>query len=276
VSAHIKRLEAILGTELFDRSGPSVSLTAKGELIVGYAHRILSINDLILHVAKPGPSAREIRIGVPPDFVGRFLPGLLVDFRTKWPELRFSVYHADLDRHLRELQHGNLDLAIGFSLEEPAGDARHHWTEQMVWVRGHSSPPPAASTVPLVAFRDGCVYHRAATDALKRAGRESELVFKGPTIVSLAAAVNAGLGIMALPRSRGRPPQLMVWKDAPLPPLPEVFWGVYLSEGAERRPLEDLADSIAAELRGRTAAANGLQVDGPDSGDGPDMPAPFS
>jgi len=253
VSAHIKRLHSILGCDLFDRSGSGLSLTPKGDLIVGYARRMLSINDLILQVAEPSP--KVISVGVPSDFVGGNLPDLLAGFRERWPEFRFTVRHGSLDSQLNDLRHGRLDIAVGLSAVEPATDARHHWVEQTVWLRGPAATRLGSGPVPLVSFREDCVYYRTAASALRRSGRNSELVFVGPTIVSLAAAVSAGLGIMALPRSRVWSPELTVWEDAPLPKLPDLFWGVYVREGGERGPLEDLADSMAAELQARTTAA---------------------
>ena len=252
VSAHIKRLHSILGCDLFDRSGAGLSLTPKGDLIVGYARRMLSINDLILQVAEPSP--KVISVGVPSDFVGSHLPDLLAGFRKRWPEFRFLVRHGSLDTQLNDLRHGRLDIAVGLSAAEPATDARHHWVEQTVWLRGRATRL-GSGPVPLVSFREDCVYYRTAANALRRSGRDSELVFVGPTIVSLAAAVSAGLGIMALPRSRVWSPELTVWENAPLPKLSDLFWGVYVREGGERGLLEDLADSIAAELQARTMAA---------------------
>jgi DNA-binding transcriptional LysR family regulator len=254
VSAHIKRLQGMLGSELFDRSGPGVSLTPKGELIVNYARRLLSINDLILHVAEPGPSAHMIRVGVPADFLGGNLPHLFARFRKRWPELRFSVHHGGLEQHLSDLRQEQLDIAIGLSSTEPA-EARQHWSEPMVWLRGRATQLSKTAPVPLVAFREDCIYHRAAVRALEKSGRDSELVFLGPTIVNVAAAVGAGLGIMALPRSRAWSPDLTIWEDAPLPKLSDLIWGIYLRGGDERGPIEELADAIGTELRARTGAA---------------------
>src|SRR4029450_4290002 len=53
VSAQIKRLQQLLGTDLLDKTAPGVSLTPTGELVVNYARRLLSINDQILHAAGP-------------------------------------------------------------------------------------------------------------------------------------------------------------------------------------------------------------------------------
>ena len=42
VSAQIKRLQMMLGGDLFDKSAPGVTLTPKGESVVNYARRLLS------------------------------------------------------------------------------------------------------------------------------------------------------------------------------------------------------------------------------------------
>jgi DNA-binding transcriptional LysR family regulator len=255
VSAQIKRLQAILGGDLFDRAEAGLTLTPKGELIVNHARRLLSINDLILHVVQPNPRARMIRIGVPPDFLGGSLPFPLTEYRRQWPDLRFSIEHGGLGLLLNELRHGQLDIAVGLTATAPATEARHQWSEQTVWLRGRATRLNAGAPVPLVSFREDCIYHRTAVNALNRIGRASELVFMGPSIVSLAAAVSAGLGVMALPRSRVRSREFTIWDNAPLPKLPDLTWAVHLREGRERGPLQDLADLMATELRALTALA---------------------
>src|SRR5450830_1432144 len=50
VSAQIKRLQFLLGGDLFDRSIQGISLTPQGEMVVSYARRLLSINDQIVHL----------------------------------------------------------------------------------------------------------------------------------------------------------------------------------------------------------------------------------
>ena len=65
VSAQIKRLQVLLGGELFDRTAPVIGLTPHGEMVVGYARRLLSINDQIVHLGDgprrswPSASARR-------------------------------------------------------------------------------------------------------------------------------------------------------------------------------------------------------------------------
>jgi DNA-binding transcriptional LysR family regulator len=254
VSAHIKRLQKLLGSEIFDRSGPGVNLTAKGQAIVDRAREILSINDRI--IAEISAGDHPIRIGVPPDFLGGNMPHLLASYRRRQPDLRFSIQPDDLEAQLGAMRCGQLDIAIGLSATEPSAEARHHWAEQMVWLRGRAIRIDPAGPVPLVSFGETCIYHRAAVDAVTRSGRGVEVVFIGPTIASLEAAVSAGLGVAPLPRSRVWSSDLTIWEDAPLPKLPNLFWGIYVRQGPEQELLQDLVDSIGAELHARTLAAD--------------------
>ena len=92
VSAQIKRLQFLLGGDLFDRSVQGISLTPQGDLVVSYARRLLSINDQIVHIRESGPrSELVIRVGTPSDFVASMLPGTLAQFRERWPDVRFVV-----------------------------------------------------------------------------------------------------------------------------------------------------------------------------------------
>ena len=45
VSAQIKRLQQLIGADLFDRSGQSMMLTSHGERVVARARRLLSLNE---------------------------------------------------------------------------------------------------------------------------------------------------------------------------------------------------------------------------------------
>src|SRR3954464_1881825 len=70
VSAQIKRLQFLLGCELFDKSAPGISLTRNGESIVAHARRLLAINDEILTLSEPQLASRRIRMGTPGDLSG--------------------------------------------------------------------------------------------------------------------------------------------------------------------------------------------------------------
>ena len=102
--------------------------------------------------------------------------------------------------------------------------------------------------MPLVSYGEPSVFHRLAVTALKEAGLDWEVVFTGPSIASLAGAVAAGLGVMAIARRVATDLGMMIWEDAPLPKLPDLYRGIFVREGGARAAYEQLADEIAATL----------------------------
>jgi len=249
VSAQIKRLQGLLGTDLLDKSAPGVSLTSAGDLVVNYARRLLSINDQILDIAGPRPAAKMVRIGATGDFTAAAIALGLTSPRTRRPDLRFEIYNANIDVLLRDLREGETDLAVWVSATGPILDTRHYWTEPLVWVRGATTRIDPVRPVPLVSYGGDCLFTRNAMTVLSQAGRESELSFVGSSLLGLGAAVAAGFGVMALPRSRADIPGVKIWEDAPLPRLPDIFCGIYVRAGAEPEDREQIANAVAAALR---------------------------
>src|SRR4029079_13901218 len=97
VSAQIKRLQGLLGTDLLDKSAPGVTLTSAGNLVVNYARRLLSIHDQILDIASPRIRSTTIRIGATGDFTAAGIALGLNCARRRRPDLRFTVYDAGID-----------------------------------------------------------------------------------------------------------------------------------------------------------------------------------
>ncbi len=260
VSAQIKRLQMLLGGELFDKSAPGVALTEKGALVVNYARRLLSINDQILNLSSRRQAGHFLRIGLPGDFAGAKVPWTLAGFRLKWPDVHYSVKAGgSFDMMLRDLQQGDLDLVVGASTADPEVRPRHSWSDDAVWVRSEATEIDPSGPVPLVSYGENCAYHRAAVSAIYQAGRECDLVYTATSIVSISIAVAAGLGVTVLARNRvDRGPMLRtdltIWDDAPLPKLPRLLFGVFTREDEDRRIVAELADDVAAVLRPREDA----------------------
>jgi DNA-binding transcriptional LysR family regulator len=85
VSAQIKRLQFLLGYDVFDKRTPGVSLTPRGQVVVDQARRLLSINDEILKITGSRPGAKMMRVGIPGDYSGSRIPVTLARFRLRWP-----------------------------------------------------------------------------------------------------------------------------------------------------------------------------------------------
>jgi DNA-binding transcriptional LysR family regulator len=245
VSAQIKRLQILLGRELLDKSAPGVTLTATGELVVGYARRLLQINDQILHLAGPRAAVRTVRLGIPGDFASPALARMLAGFRTQWPDVCVEISNAPCERLLHDLRSGELDVIVTLSESKSDPDARFQWTEELVWVRGPSTRLDANGPVPLASCGESCTQQRLAVATLEKIGRSYCVVLTAPNLTEVASAVAAGFGVTALSQSRIVDTDLVICDERMLPKLPEVVCSVYVREDGDRDDLESLADALA-------------------------------
>jgi DNA-binding transcriptional LysR family regulator len=251
VSSQVKRLQSLLEAELFERSTQGVSLTSAGELVVGRARRMLSLNDEIVACAQGGEQSEEVvRIGTPSDFVASVLPETLARFRARRQDVRFLVRSDFYEPLVRQFHAGELDMLFHLSPERPL-DARHCEEQEVVWVRGRQPfRLDLNRPIPLVSYSEPSVYYRLATKTLRAAGLDYEHVFMGPSMHSLTNAVAAGLGIMPFTRRRARAVGLVPWDDAPLPKPAPLYSAIFVRESGAREIYEQLADEMSTVLHG--------------------------
>src|SRR5690242_11564211 len=84
VSQQIKRLEESLGCALFLRDRQRLVPTQAGERLLARAQRLLAVNDEIWTIMTAPEFEGEVRLGVPHDIVGPFLPQVLRSFGRDW------------------------------------------------------------------------------------------------------------------------------------------------------------------------------------------------
>src|SRR5881628_1764855 len=121
VSHAVRRLEADLGEELFDRSSKSGTLTDAGKVLQNYGHRLVRL-------AEEAESAmRELRdlrrgrvlIGANEAAVHTLLP-LMGRFRLRYPDIAMDVRRVPARQIAVEVQQGSLDFgAMTFRPTEP-------------------------------------------------------------------------------------------------------------------------------------------------------------
>jgi DNA-binding transcriptional LysR family regulator len=143
VSQQIKRLEDELGCPLLNRTGKQVVPTEHGERLLSYARRLLSLAEEARDVlARPGNEG-AVRLGIPQDFAAFRLTKLLATFARSHPGLRLDV-RADQSVYLqRDLERGDLDLAL--IKRDAGGDGGiAAWPERLHWVTSKANPAHAA------------------------------------------------------------------------------------------------------------------------------------
>ena len=197
VSQQIRKLEEDLGQRLVDRAGASVTATEGGEVLLGYARRLLAIS-AEARGALGEPGYRPVlRLGVPEDFAGRRLTDLLFGFARACPGLRLDVTSGWSVELRRLLDTGELDLSL-VKREADAGRCLARWPERLVWVAGHDADL-AEDPVPLALFPHGCIYRGRALETVEAQGRRWRVAFVGQGLAGVQAAVASGIGIGLLP-----------------------------------------------------------------------------
>src|SRR5687767_1024314 len=74
VSQKVKRLEVATGKRLFERTSRSLALTRYGDILLGYARRIITLNDQAAREVMAPPARGLLRLGVAEDFIPHRLP----------------------------------------------------------------------------------------------------------------------------------------------------------------------------------------------------------
>lgn len=254
VSAHIKRLQSLIGEELIDKTVPSVILTPRGASVVAQARQMLAINDEILKIPDGQVVKQRLRMGISGDFSGSRIPATLARFRLRWPDVVFVVTSGTTDDMLRALKQGDLDLVMAVTDTPSIRPPRHLWMRQAVWVRSDATRITDDGPVPLVSYGEDCACQRVAVAALSQAGLRCEFAFTTIGWRSLAAAIAAGFGVAVTPRGRALEKNLWIWEDGPLPPLPKLYCGIHVRDNAGSTAARDLAAYLDADLRAEPPA----------------------
>lgn len=243
ISLQLRKLEEQTGQTLFQKHGRRLALTEAGEIMIGYARRILDLNDEARYVLS-GLSAMEgwVRIGLPQDFAETWLPGLLGRFNRAHPKVRIEA-RVDRGSALADgVENGSLDLALTWG-DMGRASAQIIERRPIVWIGPEGFVRNPEQPLPLIAFDAPCAFRSTAVAALDRKEIPWRHAFSSPSLAGLWAAVTAGLGVT--PRtSEAVPPHLRV-----LDPI-----------AARLPPLETIDIALHVQNASRSAAVDRLQV----------------
>lgn len=268
ISAQIRKLEEQAGTPLFRKVGRGLALTAAGEAMLGYARRLVELNDEAVSAVRGVDLSGGIRLGLQEEFGEGLLPDVLGRFARAHPRVRIEAVvsrNADL---LERIDTGRCDLALVWADMHPAvsddvaGYAiGHRHAERiadvpMCWVGAASGAtlawqPGDGEPLPLVAFDRPCQFHSAAVTALDRAGMPWRITFSSPNLGGLWAAAAAGLGLTV--RSHyGLPAGVRALQPGEhgLPALPSMSLAMVRASATMPPEVERLAGILRAALPG--------------------------
>ena len=256
VSEQMARLEAQAGKQLLRKQGRGLVPTDAGETMVGYARRLLELNDEAVSTVRGADLEGWVRLGLPQDFAERWLPEVLGRFARQHPRVRVEA-RAERSSDLTErVEMGKLDLALTWGVPEGSHTERLmelpiHWIGPASRALGWKTGEP----MPLVAFEAPCCFRAAGIAALDAAGIPWRLAFTSPSLTGLWAAVAAGLGL-SLRTPAGLPSSVRIIgaEEPRLPALPRIALFLRAAD-AEPSPAVALLASILRDALAETLHA---------------------
>jgi len=222
--------------------------------LLAQAQRLVSQADELLSNMRRPAFEGEVRLGVPYDIIGSFVPGILRRFAKAQPRVRVSLVCEDSKIVRQQLRSGGCDLAL--TTETECG--RHGETlrtDRLVWVGVPGGDAHLKDPLPVSLGAPTCVFRPVAIEALGKARRDWRAVCEVSRLEPVHAAIEAGLAVAPLLRSSVPERFEILGRHARLPALPEFRINLYLPPGASPAA-RDLADHVRASLLGSAPLNN--------------------
>lgn len=203
VSMQMKRLEEIVGRPIFAKDGRGVVFTEAGDDLLGYARRILKLNEEALARFRSADTTGVVRLGTPDDYATRFLPKILARFAATHPLVQVDVDCRPSSELVGRLENGVLDIALvssGLGCAHPATGTIVH-REKLVWAGVKWGEAHLRRPVPLAVSGTTCSWRVRAMESLDRHGVAYRVAYSSQHYVGQVAAVLADLAVAPLPAS---------------------------------------------------------------------------
>jgi DNA-binding transcriptional LysR family regulator len=216
VSSQIKRIQSMVGGVLFARTANGTTATQLGKLVLHQARRILEANDQMLRIGGAAHMPQPVRLGLSTLFVREFFE------HQNAHSLSDVVIHTDNSVGITKgLIDGYIDIAYILENPELTSEIAHlvvnETDEEFVWVRSRDFVLSPGTPIPILTWPGDDLMIRTLT----RHGVAYKIVFNSPYYHAKLAAVEAGIGIAAIPR-RMIPPSLIWAQEYYLPQLSPI------------------------------------------------------
>lgn len=248
VSMQLKRLEDSLGVDLMDRAGRGITLTAAGEQLLGYARRMLQLNDEALARLTGQNFEGEVVLGVPADVVYPSIPSVLRRFAQDYPKMRITLISSYTRKLKRMFLQGECDVILTTEdTVEPGGETLR--SIPLIWVGAHNGNAWKARPLPL-AFEYNCIFRGRVQSRLDAAGIPWVMATESETTRSIEASLSADLAVHALVEGAEPREVHRIHHNGALPDLGRIQVNLYVAEPGRN----DAAGALAVLIRQEFAA----------------------
>jgi LysR family hydrogen peroxide-inducible transcriptional activator len=216
LSQQIQKLEAELGSRLFDRLPRSAKLTVFGKAFLPKAERILrelaAAKSELLEMA--GDEKGDVVLGIIPTIAAYILPTLLKGFTNRHPMVGVKIVEEITPTLLERLHQGTIDMAV-VALPLPGGEliTQELFEEKFYAVlpQGHKNASKDSVSLaelnrePFLLLKEGHCFRDSLIAACRKSKMSPEVVFESGQFATILAMVSAGMGVSAVPAMAVQP-----------------------------------------------------------------------
>lgn len=207
VSMQIKKLEQAAGCRLLLRGPRQLQLTHEGQLLLGYARRLLDLQAEAMAALQGEALTGLVRLGVPDDYASRYLTPVLRRFAPRHAGVEIRLDCEQSTSLIPRVVRGELDLALVSRDNARRGTLLFH--EPMVWVGSPQFDTWSRDPLPIAVYEAASLGRRSAIHSLALQGRPYKVVYNSSSLAGQLAAVESGLAVAALTQCSA-PPHLQV------------------------------------------------------------------
>lgn len=206
VTTRIRNLEDRLGVQLFLRHGNRLKLSAEGEVLRGYAERILRLSSEAESAMLLRAPQGTLRLGTLESTAAARLPPVLSRFHERYPDVLIELVTGSTSRLLDMVQRYEVDAAlISEPFNAPELATQEAFDEELVLIAARSAKdvldPKQLSRCTVIAFSTGCSYRRILEEWFASTGVAPHRIMEMASYHAIVACIAAGTGIGIMPRS---------------------------------------------------------------------------
>ncbi len=197
MSLRIRTLEEQLGMRLFERNRADVRLTEAGRDLLPAARAMVDLHDRLLDRAGSKLIAGSVRLGVSEDCAPTLLPGLLERMRGTYTALELDIRCGDRLSLRRQVETGELDLAVVMALEDTPSAAILS-RPRLYWVSAPRFALGDWPVIPVAGYPAGYPAREAAVAALNSCGTTWRDVLTSTDTEAIRSAVACGAAVAVM------------------------------------------------------------------------------
>jgi DNA-binding transcriptional LysR family regulator len=170
-------------------------LTPDGEVLAGYARRILKLQHEALGALRKPHLDSLVRIGMPDDYAC-FLGPVLTRLSQSHPLVRVEVICKPSDELHELMAEGQVDLSVTTrNYGETPIPGKIIRLEPLVWVSSAKHSVELEEPLPLAIYFNGGPFQKQAIAGLEALGRECRIAYASPNLTGLIATIESGLAV---------------------------------------------------------------------------------